>query len=412
MGAYGDYMEFRTGYLNWRQGGFRGAKRSIFIDNKTNSDFEDEQPWYAQGAAWSFNNTLSYWIAVTFLEGSIIFMISCFIGCLPEEAFGANRAPVTSWAMVIGGSFYTICTYLMCIETANLNKDELSLNPFNWRRAVEALDEAGVGPEPYIASITYFLGALVYTVPVVADLVYPSASGAMDVVLFTGPYIVAGAFFAVGGFVECIEHEVFSTPPDHHGWWGAFLNFVGGFFFTIAGVAVVWSGWWCSFLFGIGSSIYTIGSLIMVIMWKDEQFGLTFLAAINNIYRPPTAKPHFSFRGLAFLILYICVSVMVVYNFNLVLRAVMQKPSWLLLGTLFNEGAPFVAFHMMMAVLSANYRVPKEEPYHSLMIGARCCLVLCALKASFTFYFSVIDSHFFDLDGKGSFYECATNSAL
>merc|ERR1712151_435220 len=88
------------------------------------------------------------------------------------------------------------------------------------------------------------------------------------------------------------------------------------------------------FAYGVGSVIFALGSAIMIIMWKDEQFGLSFIAVLNNLGGPKgrpfvfndiSAKPeeatkedlHFSLVGSIFIMVYCLAATLSVYTFTI-----------------------------------------------------------------------------------------------
>merc|ERR1712083_844574 len=72
-----------------------------------------------------------------------------------------------------------------------------------------------------------------------------------------------------------------------------------------------------------GSSFYVFSSVLRVFLWRDEQFGLTYLPAMNEVSRQPpedelrssanghgrTKPPRFSWRGFVFINIYCIISV-------------------------------------------------------------------------------------------------------
>jgi len=139
---------------------------------------------------------MSYWISVTFFEGSVFFTISSFLGCYPEY-LGNLKKIVTTWGYLAGHINFMVCTYLMCVATINLSNADLgnmqkakkaSLKdcsssdddeessgnsddsddgerwhwwPFRVRMAIDKLDALGAGPWPYFAGAIYLVGVLV-----------------------------------------------------------------------------------------------------------------------------------------------------------------------------------------------------------------------------------------------------------
>merc|ERR1719433_2354457 len=109
----------------------------------------------------------------------------------------------------------------------------------------------------------------------------------------------------------------------------------------------------------------------MIVMWKDEQFGLTFLSALNKldmvqrghgleaIEAQAEEAPYFSARGIIFLLVYICIAVVTSYNFNLCLVETMIYRTPYKVKDTFFEAFTFLSMHLLMALLSAVVRTPK-----------------------------------------------------
>mmetsp|Transcript_9408 Transcript_9408/g.21392 ORF Transcript_9408/g.21392 Transcript_9408/m.21392 type:complete len:451 (-) Transcript_9408:95-1447(-) len=383
LGLHDQYTQYRDGYMQWRQGKSAGARDGVLARRPSqvlqNQMLQAFYQFYPSYSVWNWRRTISYWIAVTFLEGSLIFTISSFLG---NMELGIHRRPMVTWTYVFGAIHYSVCTYLMCIETININKKKFTFWPFGWRRAIQRLSYVQVSAYPYVASVTYFIGASVYAIPVFFDLLQLEVSENVELVVVSIPYIVAGFFFMVGGLAECLDNEVFVSKPTSHAWFGALLNFAGGLLFFVAGCCM-FSSWWINCLFGCGSAIYALGAFIMVVMWKDEQFGLTFLSALNKLEKVKRGSSpseqnvqddnadHFSPRGVLFLIVYMCIGVVCSYNFNLCLNEAVLNPSFHLIKDVFFEAFTWLVMHLLIALLSAVVRTPKMEPYHSLFILTR-----------------------------------------
>merc|ERR1719379_205256 len=138
-------------------------------------------------------------------------------------------------------------------------------------------------------------------------------------------------------------------------------------------------------------------------MWRDEQFGLSFLSALNHFAkhkRPPMSPEDFSqqtpgdgnlagfsVRGVLFLHFYCVVASLNVFNVCLQLHSLIEKPCLAHCINTFNEVLPFVLMHMVLLMHSAVVLTPKMQPYHvlvittrwlALAIGANSCATFCS----------------------------------
>mmetsp|Transcript_113100 Transcript_113100/g.156115 ORF Transcript_113100/g.156115 Transcript_113100/m.156115 type:complete len:511 (-) Transcript_113100:282-1814(-) len=383
LGLTREYAAWSDDYKKWRKGGTKGARGEVTADSlqdKTTS------PFLARYGEWEFRRTISFWVAVMFLEGSLLFTMTSF-DANSKAALGNNFHPLTSWSVTPGGLCFIAGTYLMCIETVNLNKKQMTWWPFASKGSLKRRKALGITWWPYVASLNYFIGALVYFVPIVSSLFLEAfeTPEILNVILVTVPYIIAGALFTIGGICECIDNRTFNSWPSTSAWWAALFNLVGGLFFFAAGMALVWDGWWCNTLFGIGSAVYSAGGVIMIIMWKDEQFGLTFLAALNHLKesgmecsRPAEKERRFSIRSLVFLLLSVVSAAASVLNFSMTLEQMIKEPRVFTCTRLYNQLLPFFILHLALVLQSAVIRMPKATPFHQLMIALRVMILTVA----------------------------------
>jgi len=398
--------------MGWRQGDASGAKGELDGRATTREGFGY---WYPTMQVWQWRRTLSYWIAVTFFEGSLFFGVSSFLWCVPET-LGRFKASVTTWGYVAGKVNFFICTYLMCLETINLsnadhhiksdgsgpeNGDHTEVSsessgsdcdeenepfllwPFHVNTAVRKLERLGAGPWPYYASAIYFVGVLVFTVGLAADFITALPKEVAEWTLLIA-FMIGSILFMLGGLAECIENKVFTTCTWDQGYFGALLNLLGGLGFCVGAVIGFFPGhaFASNFGYGVGSTIYALGSAVMIVMWKDEQFGLTFLAVLNQL-GGPNGRPlvegeqtqeelkTFSTRAAIFIMIYIATGVVSTYDFFMILANVNDNSFGLTLERAFNALLPCIFAHFMLALNAGVYRTPNIAPFHQLYIACR-----------------------------------------
>lgn len=415
MGLSHEYKAFRERYQAWRCGSAQGAAGSLQPEEIA-TRYGGFGYWYPSKEVWSWRRTLSFWIAVTAFEGSMFFSISSFCFCYPEY-LGQYAAAMTKHGYMAGKVNYYVCTYLMCVETVNLTAtegdDEVSPHnqrafpsgvsffgfewwPFNVREAVARLQRLGVGPYPYYASIIYFMGVNVFSVGVVAEFL-PLSHATSSFVLSLA-FTVGSTLFLIGGLAECVENEVFTKfRCKDIGWWGAVLNTIGGAWFVL-GSAMSFDtslSYYANFLFGIGSTVYALGSGIILVMWKDEQFGLTFLSALNKLGgangRPMILTDGesvcqevktFSWRGAGFIVIYIMTATTSTYDGFLSLAEIEESSSLTdILVRPFNCFLPCICTHALLAICSAVVKVPADPPFRELYVFSRLLAVFMLLTS-------------------------------
>jgi hypothetical protein len=234
--------------------------------------------------------------------------------------------------------------------------------------------------------LIYFIGVLTFLVGLVVEFIpipHPVAK-------WTGliAFLFGSIFFVLGGLAECIENKVFTSLKCDLGWWGALLNEIGGIWFLIGSILDFFDGmgYWGSFSFGVGSVVFALGSSAMVIMWKDEQFGLTFFAALNNL-GGPNGRPlvlhggvgevkeenTFSWRGSVFILMFILAATVSVYNFLLSMADIGYSTfsPYYILERSFNALLPCIFAHCLLGLNSAVVKMPKGKPFRQLYIACR-----------------------------------------
>lgn len=422
MGLTQEYVAFRDRFLGWRSGlacGARGELNISYIVHRSNP--YGFGYWYPTKEVWNFRRTLSYWIAVTFFEGSIFFAVSSFCFCYPE-ALGEFKDAMTSYGYLAGKANFLICTYFMCLEAINLTATERTSStdeselvagasetpepnntfrywPFCYRTSLANLERLGSGPWPYLAAVTYFVGVNTFLVGFITEFSPLPQVVIKWTVLIS--FLLGSICFVVGGVAECIENGVFTSLKCNTGWYVALLNLIGGTWYLLGSILNFFDGasFWGSFSFGVGSLVFVVGSAALVVMWKDEQFGLSFLAAINNL-GGPNGRPlvlatttgsrtveeeaTFSWRGSLLIMVYVCAAVVSVYNFFLSLADIGKSGAWTshVIECSFNALLPCILAHALLGLNSAVIKPPKGKPFRQLYIGSRFLAVLMAVSGT------------------------------
>lgn len=266
-------------------------------------------------------------------------------------------------------------------------EDDFHYNPFLYKKAVDNLKEVGAGPWPYIASIIYFIGVGWFTVGLVAEFI-PIPEEVTKWTLLVS-FLIGSLLFWIGGVAECVENDVFtSVNIIDQGWWGALLNMIGGLGFAVGALLGFFPEleYHSNFCYGVGSVVFAMGSGIQIVMWKDEQFGLTFLAVLNNLGgpggRPLVLTPGgkckeeqtFSRVGTIFIMLYCFSAALSFYATMLCMHSLKHNNSLTRLRwftTSVDALIPCILAHIMLALNSAVVKTPTIAPFRQLYIGAR-----------------------------------------
>lgn len=436
-----EYLAFRDRFLAWRQGEAVGAKGEVTADRiKIQKDVAANRGFcdYPSAQTWMWRRTISYWIAVLFFEGALFFMISSFAGDYKAN-LGDFFNALTLFGYCGGKVCFFTCCYFMCLEVVNLSiggcEDEETpqkkepprspmspilgrgatveqvvepapvpvvepfvFNPYAWRLALKKLDEVGAGPYPYYTSAIYLTGVLCFTVGLAAELL-PCPKD-WETFLLNWSFLWGSLLFFLGGIFECIQNEVFTSLNLTFGWWGALLNTFGGLGFLIGAVFDFVAPDLANRAFGYGSASYVLASSIQIIMWKDEQFGLTFFVLMNRLghYHGPISEDNveqhsrFSLAGAVMVHVYCWCGAMSTYNFNIEMaRFVHEESTYHNLQAALNEFLPCLFVHMMLALASAVTRTPKAAPFKQLYTCCRILGCILALTSTCTFLLFVLE---------------------
>eukprot|EP00928_Gymnodinium_smaydae_P060522 TRINITY_DN4421_c1_g1_i1.p1 TRINITY_DN4421_c1_g1~~TRINITY_DN4421_c1_g1_i1.p1 ORF type:complete len:460 (+),score=62.68 TRINITY_DN4421_c1_g1_i1:64-1443(+) len=398
LGLHGEYMRFRAGYVAWRQGGTAGARGEHTAEGLVQAQERAGEIWYPNFTTWRWRRSISYFIAVSLFEGSLIFFITGCLSFFPPREHGAY---LVAWPSFIGGSMFSVSAYLMCYEAMNLKvEDGHSYRwPFAWQKTVERLDALGdgVSRRPYCIGLTFLIGATVYTISLVAGFYSDLDLGAKRLFIAL-PNTIGGFFFVWSAFIECVENKSFHSWPRNISMWSSWGNFVGSNLFLLYGLACFFPhlDFWANMMFTVGSGVFVMTSVMAFLLWKDEQFGLTYLSALNHFAKNGQAysfangsgednSAGFSVRGLLFLIFYSFVAVLAVFNTFTALEAVLASPELLRVCTAINDLLPFVLLHMVILMHAAVIKTPKTQPYHFLVMLSRVAALLIGANSACIF---------------------------
>mmetsp|Transcript_33205 Transcript_33205/g.94420 ORF Transcript_33205/g.94420 Transcript_33205/m.94420 type:complete len:468 (-) Transcript_33205:187-1590(-) len=408
LGLSEEYLAFKERYLAWRKGEKSGARGEISVDHITRPEHLAANRgfayWYPTMQEWMWKRTLSYWIAVTFFEGSIFFTISSFM-FNQEDALGNYFSPMTLYGYCAGKVLFFLCCYFMCLQVINLHvccgEGEETANaeeeepfywwPYRYQTALKNLERAGIGALPYCVASTYLTGVFAFGLGLLVELMPWIAFGA-ELAVLRWSFLSGAILFVAGGVFECLQNKICTFNDLTKGGAGAVMNLAGGLFFMMGALASWFDNTLSCNLFGVGSALYMVSSSIQIVMWKDEQFGLTFLAVLNNLESPgklanlvnnPNTKDgddahaSFSTLGAFFIHVYCICGAMSMYNFNIEVKRATEVNTWRSIQFALNEFLPCLFAHMMIALTSAVMRTPKLAPFRQLYRGARwTCLLL------------------------------------
>mmetsp|Transcript_54328 Transcript_54328/g.117577 ORF Transcript_54328/g.117577 Transcript_54328/m.117577 type:complete len:540 (+) Transcript_54328:71-1690(+) len=397
------YMIWRNDYKAWRMGFATGARGEATVEGLRNTNDANFRYWFPDQAAFDFRKTISYWISIGMLEGSILFAFGAYFSMSPTRPEYSRL--LVDRPYFIGSLFYTFSTYMLVFEMINLDVKKGEPKHYflcSWSelRSKYHLELWSVG-----GALIYFVGALLYQIPSAAALVSERVPQEWRALVFSWPATLGAFCFVLGGVCECVHNRVLFTRPDRLVWWVSVFDMIGDSFFLLACNPRL-SHHHADLSVLVGSLVFIAASTLSLLMWKSDQFGGTLLEQLNEAARSEpklvsalqengtfmkrltsSVEPRtFSARSIFFLQVYaLTAAVMIVNccfyggngddtNIRSFCLAVQQA---------FN----LVVVSMVLILHSAGIqRLPKEQPYRLLMVLVRFVGIVTLLHTVLVFY--------------------------
>jgi len=424
-GYHEEYCSWRDQYLRWRKGDAKGAKGENAHETHMRNQKKTFEYWYPTVSSWTLRRSASYWVAVFFTEGCILFIWVPVITLLPHDESSDLLYSVTSLPTWFGGTMFLIGCYLGYFELINMDTDvseHVNYIWCDWRELITLLDKNPV--TSILGWAVYFVGAVFFEVALTAALF--DLSTALKYWLCDWPLVIGGSLFFVGGLCEVLHNDCFSTPPIYFVWWVSALNCCGGFTFWLCNVPSLCAGNCAAAVGGIGSFLYLIGGVLQLCMWRGEQFGLSLISALNRVHRdagtqiavrqdpqtgesqivpmvsqvPGTAPPQFesmsnlvapalSWRGIIFVFLYIISAAIQCLNFCASLKSAAKLAHSMSYSSGFRHFAcsllsgltNMAVMHMVLMLSCACVKLPKEQPFRGLVLSVRTLVIFILLQS-------------------------------
>lgn len=252
--------------------------------------------WYPTWDAWKFQRTLTYWISVLYLEGSILFSVGAafsMCGDLMEKRDTFEKSLVTT-PYFVGGICFTLGSYLGVLEVVNTpyKLDRIKAWCVPIRRSQWRFLRDFVHWRAVAGYSAYTLGALCFNVNTVASYMTLDEWQVDAFVWLAGTLGALG--FTIGSVLECYTNKIWLLKLRTCEWWLSVCNFVGSIGFLISGVSGLSHSenakWTEDFPYLVGSLAFMLGALFTLWLWKCEQYGLGFMPEIN--IRRPAVEPN------------------------------------------------------------------------------------------------------------------------
>lgn len=460
-GVYDEYRKFRANYLKWRKGEGRGAEgelSSLSMQTLTLSSHLDcaasglgasirtvhgastvssiRRPsvhdfslWFPTPQKFKFFYTNAFWVAITCLTGSFLLFFTStvnWIGIPYEE-------DCLVWVELMVSVLFLVSTYLGYLDLINLQSERrVFIWPTDWTKT---LTHARYW-ESVVGVVSFFVAMILWIIPsAIATLPtsWQPASYGAKLVWVKLPDFIGGFGFFLGGMCECLHNrhaESIFEPVV----WVAICNLVGGLNFFLSCAATIGAEpsnaavAFGHFNLWMGAICYCLGGMLLIVMWRANDFGLCLMNQLNNAAKSghgveigaqgegltmrlrhtltgnlPTALiaasevardgQHLSIRGVSFLVCY-CFLFSVSYVNCVNVYAYGESD----LRHFTDFAMAFIWILTVIIVLvvhSAVTNAPNQQPYRMAMFSMRFILFCATVVQSVVLFSSMSDLHDF-----------------
>ena len=192
---------------------------------------------------------LSWWLALAFLTGSVLFTLGAAIALFPSFLSPWWHLPiVNNLVYVIGSVFFTIGGTLQWLQSVNANLDQIikgsGSGPVRWRWF--GFHPTNLG---YMASLVQLIGTILFNFDT-ADALFHSVSATEENLIIWSPDLVGSICFLLSSGLSYLEavHRFGYFKFRDLTIWIVVLNLVGSIFFQISACADFFitndSLWW------------------------------------------------------------------------------------------------------------------------------------------------------------------------
>jgi len=390
-----------------------GASQFTSILNvNARSESFDFAYWYPSWDIWNFRRTLSYWIAMLYLEGSTLFIVGAYFSMTDWAKEQKMEYALVAAPYFMGGIAFTLGSYAGILNVVNIpNKNSGAISwcftgKEQWKNIRKYL-----GWEPLAGYICYMFGALFFNVNTTYGLGNNFDEWTKKFVV-DFPAVIGSVLFTAGGFLECTHNAPLFTNCNLLSpiLWLSFLNTFGGFMFLFAAICNMCEisseeyKWLVDFTYLIGSIAFAFGSFIALWLWKGENYGLGLISEINvhqeedSIALKPDETQNFlladydnqleqygcgraSFYQLPWLWMYIINSTASVLDVSLAIEQ--NGGGNRILGGILN----FLLSHGILLLGSIIHHIPTARPHNWLLIYLRIVLLVYTVNS----WWGVID---------------------
>ena len=231
---------------------------------------------------WRWRHTVSYWVCVSFILGSLLFVAGCAFW-YKRYAYESRKRALVTYPFLLGSVLFTVGGYLGVFQAINVGVRGPSRL---WRWAPEK--------DGFMGYFYYFVGALVFNVSCAEPLeMFAGLPGWMKREMAWGAAEIGSICFVLGAWREVTNNDCLDVRRCYESgktrtviFWLSWNNFAGSCFFLLAACAGRFdpeSPGWVYTTYLIGSLNFFVASSMMLYMWKGEQYGLGFIPSINRL---------------------------------------------------------------------------------------------------------------------------------
>jgi len=384
------------------------ARRRSFVLATEGGFSRDFNFWYPSWESWQFRRTLTYWIALLFGEGAILFVMGASFSLSgvselapDEEGKRLFESVLVQTPYFAGGVAFTVGAYCGILEVLNLPRRDHAGGSMVWCPSRKSLREArqAAGLNALMSYSSNFVGAIFFNINTTAGYVKID-DDLLRVSIVWGMATLGALAFTVGGVFDCRINQVWNINLSSPSWWVSVANTFGGIGFLISGVTgatlpspAIYK-WLVDFPYFIGSIAFLVGAIFQLWMWKNEQYGLARLPALN-IPAVNDDQFHESIRGtimgmheeygcgksstfqMPWLFMYELLASVSVIRIALVKGFKHEVFDSEVLQAL----TDFLLSHGILLLGSVIHHIPTKRPFNWLLMYMRFCLLLYTIGA-------------------------------
>lgn len=410
-GIHAEYMDFRDRYHQWRRGEPKGSVGELTATALRNSPTDPTafEYWYPTASIFRWRYTLVYWESIIFLVGAFLFTFDAAILYFHPPGGGWLTMTVPN---AIGAFLFSVGTYFSYVKLINIAtpaEDDCTYIVPDW----SGMREKNCQWSSIIGTIAYMVGAWVFNIGSIGEL-FLELPPTWDLILVTIANVAGSTGFLLGGFCELIHNGVLVCQSNWRDsvWWASIMNTMGGMTFLAASLAPLLfdpgHGWnkpaFVHLNYMVGSACFVVSSVLMIMMWQANEFGLTLLGQLNFMNRSrgsgqqnvrhsfpdESQKSRFgskvastrSLRPVFFILVYCWFTFVALANclFREQRFALAEERAWfeMVLDLLMQVFVVIVIF-LVLVIHSVVSEVPDEQPYWCALFTLRGVLICGAM---------------------------------